>query len=229
MAASTWRRSCRPRRSRARRATATTAASSRIRATGSARRAATWRRATSRPASRRWPTRSAARSGSSSTRPRRRMTMKLIATAGATANAQSKAAKEFFKRLRPYPDREAARRARRPSELKGSYDYPSGHTTWGWTWALILANLAPDRATRDPGARPCLWRKPRGVRRPQLQRDRGRAGHRVGDLCRRARPARIPDRSRRRARRTRRAARRSGDAQARKMRCRGRLVALPIL
>jgi acid phosphatase (class A) len=27
-----------------------------------------------------------------------------------------------------------------------SYDYPSGHTTLGWTWALILTSIAPDRA-----------------------------------------------------------------------------------
>ncbi len=31
-------------------------------------------------------------------------------------------------------------------ELAGSYDYPSGHTTLGWTWATILAELAPDHA-----------------------------------------------------------------------------------
>ncbi|MDB5677413.1 phosphatase PAP2 family protein [Sphingomonas bacterium] len=74
------------------------------------------------------------------------MTMKLIARAGATANAQSKASKEFFKRLRPYQIK-MRKTCQAPSELKGSYDYPSGHTTWGWTWALILANLAPDRAT----------------------------------------------------------------------------------
>jgi acid phosphatase (class A) len=28
-----------------------------------------------------------------------------------------------------------------------SYDYPSGHVTWGWTVGLIMAELAPDRAT----------------------------------------------------------------------------------
>jgi acid phosphatase (class A) len=31
--------------------------------------------------------------------------------------------------------------------LGSSPDYPSGHTTWGWSVALILAELAPDRAT----------------------------------------------------------------------------------
>lgn len=73
-------------------------------------------------------------------------TMKLIALAGATANAQSRASKDFFKRLRPFQIKNR-NTCQAPEELKGSYDYPSGHTTWGWTWALILANLAPDRAT----------------------------------------------------------------------------------
>ena len=31
--------------------------------------------------------------------------------------------------------------------IKDSYDYPSGHVTFGWTVGLILAELAPDRAT----------------------------------------------------------------------------------
>ncbi|WP_293989797.1 phosphatase PAP2 family protein [Sphingomonas sp.] len=73
-------------------------------------------------------------------------TMKLIAIGGATANAQSRASKDFFKRLRPYQI-DKGKTCQAPGELAGSYDYPSGHTTWGWTWAIILANLAPDRAT----------------------------------------------------------------------------------
>jgi len=73
-------------------------------------------------------------------------TLKLIALAGATANAQSAAAKDYFKRLRPFQI-DKGPTCQDPKELAGSYDYPSGHTTWGWTWALILADLAPDRAT----------------------------------------------------------------------------------
>ena len=33
------------------------------------------------------------------------------------------------------------------AELAKSYDYPSGHTTRGWTFGLILSDLEPDRAT----------------------------------------------------------------------------------
>jgi acid phosphatase (class A) len=55
-------------------------------------------------------------------------------------------AKEHFKRQRPFLiDQGEICQPR--EELAGSYDYPSGHTTRGWTWAAILAELAPDRAT----------------------------------------------------------------------------------
>ncbi|HEY6735145.1 MAG TPA: phosphatase PAP2 family protein, partial [Roseiarcus sp.] len=74
-------------------------------------------------------------------------TMHLLSRAGLTANAQSRTAKEFFKRLRPFQIDKKRKTCQKPDELKDSFDYPSGHTTWGWTWALILANLAPDRAT----------------------------------------------------------------------------------
>lgn len=73
-------------------------------------------------------------------------TLKLIATAGLTANTQSSAAKSSFKRLRPYQI-DKGPTCQDPKELAGSFDYPSGHATWGWTWALLLADLAPDRAT----------------------------------------------------------------------------------
>jgi acid phosphatase (class A) len=73
-------------------------------------------------------------------------TIALIGRAGATANTQSAASKDFFKRLRPY-DIDKGKTCQPPEQLQGSYDYPSGHTTWGWTWALLLADLAPDRAT----------------------------------------------------------------------------------
>jgi len=60
----------------------------------------------------------------------------------------SKSAKEHYQRTRPFmaedqpictPEHEAAIRA------NGSY--PSGHTAVGWTWALTLAEIAPERAT----------------------------------------------------------------------------------
>lgn len=56
-------------------------------------------------------------------------------------------AKDFYKRLRPYQiDRGAI--CQPAEELAGTFDYPSGHTTLGWTWATLLAELIPDRATQ---------------------------------------------------------------------------------
>jgi acid phosphatase (class A) len=35
----------------------------------------------------------------------------------------------------------------RPSrETDTSFDYPSGHTTAGWSWGMVLAQIAPDHA-----------------------------------------------------------------------------------
>ena len=54
-------------------------------------------------------------------------------------------AKRHFKRLRPFqidpgPICEAK------ADVEYSYDYPSGHTTQGWAWGTILAELLPDHA-----------------------------------------------------------------------------------
>ncbi len=75
----------------------------------------------------------------------------LVQRAGVDTSKATGRAKNFYQRERPYvidhgricqPEAELLDRARgRPS-----YDYPSGHTTWGWTWALVLTSLAPDRA-----------------------------------------------------------------------------------
>jgi acid phosphatase (class A) len=54
-------------------------------------------------------------------------------------------AKDFYKRQRPYNVDEGP--ICRPREETGtSFDYPSGHATTGWTWGMVLAQIAPDRA-----------------------------------------------------------------------------------
>ena len=64
-------------------------------------------------------------------------------TAGSTGKV-----KVYYKRLRPFlanggpvcisdSDKE---------KLKKSFSYPSGHSALGWAWALILTEIAPDRA-----------------------------------------------------------------------------------
>jgi len=63
------------------------------------------------------------------------------------ASAATKVAKNHYQRPRPFmvngeptctPDDEAG--------LRSNGSYPSGHTSIGWAWALILSEIAPDRA-----------------------------------------------------------------------------------
>jgi len=67
------------------------------------------------------------------------------------AAAQAGRAKEVYRRERPYvldagPTCQNPADLLDPHENRASYDYPSGHSTWGWTWALVLSSAAPDRA-----------------------------------------------------------------------------------
>jgi acid phosphatase (class A) len=55
--------------------------------------------------------------------------------------------KDFYGRKRPYLVDEGPICDVRSPGLAANPDYPSGHTTIGWTYALLLAELAPDRAT----------------------------------------------------------------------------------
>jgi len=76
----------------------------------------------------------------------------LVKRASTDTSGQTSHAKNIFQRQRPFVI-DHGRICQPASELfdtkhgRMSYDYPSGHTTYGWTWALILASLAPDRAT----------------------------------------------------------------------------------
>jgi acid phosphatase (class A) len=54
-------------------------------------------------------------------------------------------AKELYQRQRPYRVNEGEI-CRPREELGDSFDYPSGHATAGWTWGMVLAQVAPDRA-----------------------------------------------------------------------------------
>lgn len=73
-------------------------------------------------------------------------TFRLLTNASADTSRATNAAKDMWKRKRPFlidkgpicEDRE---------ELARSYDYPSGHATRGWTFGLVLSDLLPDRAT----------------------------------------------------------------------------------
>ena len=53
--------------------------------------------------------------------------------------------KTRYDRLRPFKEHVAATCVDTADIAPGSF--PSGHTTMGWAWALVLAEIAPDKAT----------------------------------------------------------------------------------
>jgi acid phosphatase (class A) len=56
------------------------------------------------------------------------------------------APKDLYRRQRPFLIDPGA--TCQPAEsLRSSFDYPSGHTTWGWSIALVLAEAAPAQAS----------------------------------------------------------------------------------
>ena len=71
---------------------------------------------------------------------------KVAYSTGAVTNP----AKEHYQRARPYtlPDAASAPVCVPKTEgLTRNGSYPSGHATLSWAWGLVLAELAPDRAT----------------------------------------------------------------------------------
>lgn len=75
----------------------------------------------------------------------------VVQRAAIDSSSRAGRAKEFYQRERPYVIDQGPT-CQAPEELfdrrnnRASYDYPSGHSTWGWTWATVLAGAAPDRA-----------------------------------------------------------------------------------
>ena len=55
--------------------------------------------------------------------------------------------KGFYKRPRPYVATGAPICVPDDDELRNSFDYPSGHATYGWATALVLAEIDPAHAT----------------------------------------------------------------------------------
>jgi acid phosphatase (class A) len=70
----------------------------------------------------------------------------LLERAAITSEHVTDAAKAANKRLRPFQIDDGP--VCQPKEdLAHSFDYPSGHSTWGWMVGLVLAELEPDRST----------------------------------------------------------------------------------
>jgi acid phosphatase (class A) len=59
------------------------------------------------------------------------------------------AAKAFYKRPRPFVEKggKVCIVDRERDALGKTYSYPSGHSTYGWLTGLVMAQIAPDRAT----------------------------------------------------------------------------------
>ena len=74
-------------------------------------------------------------------------TVALIARVGRDVSRATDRPKEIYKRQRPFLIDKGETCIAQSEALAKSPDYPSGHNTWGWTVGLILAELAPDRAT----------------------------------------------------------------------------------
>ena len=73
--------------------------------------------------------------------------MSMIPRIARDASRATNLPKDIYRRQRPYLIDEGPICIARSDFLANNPDYPSGHVTYGWTVGLILAELAPDRAT----------------------------------------------------------------------------------
>lgn len=73
-------------------------------------------------------------------------TAALLDKASRDTGRETNALKAYYKKKRPFLLDSGEICVARTDDLSASYDYPSGHATRGWTWALILAELLDDRA-----------------------------------------------------------------------------------
>lgn len=71
----------------------------------------------------------------------------MIPRVGRDASVASNLPKDYWKRQRPFLIDNGPTCIDPNGPIKGTYDYPSGHNTYSWALGLILAELAPDRAT----------------------------------------------------------------------------------
>ena len=71
----------------------------------------------------------------------------LMRRVGRDASNLTNLPKDQFKRLRPFLIDKGPICIDPDGGIAKSFDYPSGHVTYSWTVGLILAELAPDRAT----------------------------------------------------------------------------------
>ncbi len=75
------------------------------------------------------------------------VTFRLLRRVGADMSAVGGGPKAHYARVRPLIGNEQPICIAREDWMKTNYSYPSGHAMNGWGWGLILAELAPARAT----------------------------------------------------------------------------------
>ncbi len=71
----------------------------------------------------------------------------LLLRVGRDFSTVAGAAKDGFRRPRPFLIDKGPTCIPQTDPSLNSFDYPSGHATTGWTFGLMLTELAPDRAT----------------------------------------------------------------------------------
>ncbi|MBS0361915.1 MAG: phosphatase PAP2 family protein [Proteobacteria bacterium] len=71
----------------------------------------------------------------------------MIPRIGRDSSIATNLPKDFWKRQRPFYIDKGPICIDPNGPIKGTYDYPSGHNTYSWAVGLVLAELAPDRAT----------------------------------------------------------------------------------
>jgi len=74
-------------------------------------------------------------------------TYALLSRVGRDTSRNTNRPKDIYKRQRPYLIDEGPICVEKSEDLARSPDYPSGHNTFGWAVGLLLAEVAPDRAT----------------------------------------------------------------------------------
>jgi acid phosphatase (class A) len=71
----------------------------------------------------------------------------LLQRVAADAALSTNAAKDNYKRARPFMvNKESTCTPEAEKYLVNNGSYPSGHTAFGWAWALVLSELAPEQA-----------------------------------------------------------------------------------
>jgi acid phosphatase (class A) len=74
--------------------------------------------------------------------------MSMVPRIGRDSSIAMNGPKDFWKRQRPFLIDQGPTCIDQHGGIEKTWDYPSGHNTYSWAVGLILAELAPDRATQ---------------------------------------------------------------------------------